>query len=79
MDKRYSDHLEDVNRRKIERDRAFILKEEMLKSRSGLTSLLNDLGGWMISTGENLRKKSAASAQVRKFDALQDASTIFKA
>jgi hypothetical protein len=79
MNKRYSDRLEDVNRQKIERDRAFILKEEMLKSRSGLTSLLNGLGNWMISTGENLRKKNAASAQIRKLDSLQDASRIFKA
>ena len=79
MDHRYSDRLEDLNRQKIERDRAFILKEEMLKSRSGLTSFLNGLGSWMINTGENLRKKNAASAQVRKLDSLQDASKIFKA
>ena len=79
MDHRYSDRLEDVNRQKIERDRAFILKEEMLKSRSTLTSLLNGLGSWMINTGENLRKKNAAAAQVRKLDSLQDASRIFKA
>ena len=79
MDYKYSDHLEDVNRQKIARDRAFILKEEMLKSRSGLTSILNGLGSWMISTGENLRKKNAAATQVRKLDSFQDASRIFKA
>ena len=79
MNHRYSDRLEDLNRQKIERDRAFILKEEMLKSRSGLTSFLNGLGSWMINTGENLRKKNAASVQVRKLDSLQDASKIFKA
>ena len=79
MDPRYSDRLEDVNRQKIERDQAFILKEEMLKSRSGLTSFLSGLGSWMINTGENLRKKNAAAAQVRKLDSLQDASRIFKA
>ena len=79
MEHRYLERLEDLNRQKLERDRAFILKEEMLKSRSGLTSFLNGLGGWMVSTGENLRKKNAASAQVRKLDSLQDASRIFRA
>ena len=79
MEHRYSDRLEELNRQKIERDRAFILKEEMLKSRSGLTSFLNGLGNWMVNTGENLRKKNAAAAQVRKLDSLQDASRIFKA
>ena len=79
MDNLYSDRLEDLNRQKIERDRAFVLKEEMLKSRSGLSSFLNQLGGWMISKGETLRKKNAASAHVRTLDSLQDASRIFKA
>lgn len=79
MDHMYPDRLEDLNRQKIEKDRGFILKEEMLKSRSGLTSFLSGLGSWMISTGENLRKKNAASAQVRKLDSLQDSSRIFKA
>ena len=78
MDHMYTDRLDDLNRKKIERDRAFILKEEMLKSRSGF-SFLNQLGSWMINTGENLRKKNAASAQVRKLESLQDASRIFKA
>ena len=78
MDHMYPDRLDDLNRKKIERDRAFILKEEMLKSRSGF-SFLNRLGSWMINTGENLRKKNAASAQVRKLESLQDASRIFKA
>ena len=79
MERRYSDHLEDINRQKIERDRAFILKEEMLKSKAGLTSFLNGLGNWMINTGENLRKKNAAAAHVRTLDSFQDVSRIFKA
>ena len=79
MDHLNSDRLDDLNRQKIERDRAFILKEEMLKSRSGLNALLSGLGNWMVNTGENLRKKNAASAQVRKLDSLQEASRIFRA
>lgn len=75
----YPDHLYELNLRKIERDQAFILKEEMLKSRSGLTYLLNLLGSWMISAGEKLRKRHSFSTQVRKLDYLQDASRIFKA
>ena len=79
MDPMYSDHLEGLNRKKIERDLAFILKEEMLKSRSGLNSFLTGLGSWMVNTGESLRKKNGASAEVRKLDSLQDASRIFRA
>ncbi|HET9909474.1 MAG TPA: hypothetical protein VFQ23_22700 [Anaerolineales bacterium] len=79
MDNMFPDRLEDLNRQKIDKDRAFILKEEMLKSRSGLNTFLNGLGSWMVSTGEDLRKKNAASAQVRKLDSLQEASRIFKA
>ncbi|MCI0549808.1 MAG: hypothetical protein L0287_02505 [Anaerolineae bacterium] len=78
MDYMYPDHLEQINRQKIERDQAFILKEEMLKSRSGLTYFLNLLGGWMISSGEKLKKRNSFSTQVRKLDSLQDASRIFK-
>ena len=79
MDHRYSDHLYELNRRKIQKDQTFILKEEMLKSKSGLTHFTNLLGGWMINIGEKLRKRSSFSSQVRKFDSFQDASRIFKA
>ena len=72
------DHLYEFNLRKIERDQAFILKEEMLKSRSGLAYFLNLLGGWMIHSGEKLKKRNSFSSQVRKLDSLQNASRIFK-
>lgn len=74
-----SDQLYELNRQKIERDQTFILKEEMLKSRSGFTHLLNLLGSWMITTGEKLRRRYALSRQVRKLDFFQDASRIFRA
>lgn len=79
MDYTYHDRLIELNRQKIQRDQAFILKEEMLKPRSGLTYLLNLLGNWMINTGEKLRRQYSFSPQVRKLDSLQDASRIFKA
>ena len=75
----YPDHLYELNLQKIERDQAFILKEEMMKSRSGLTYLLNLLGGWMVRSGEKLKKQNSFSARVRRLDSLQDASRIFKA
>jgi hypothetical protein len=79
MNEMNPDRLYSVNLRKIEKDQAFILKEEMLKSRSGLTSFLNGLGGWMVRSGEKLKKRNSFSAQVRRLDSLQDASRIFKA
>ena len=78
MNEMNPDRLYELNLRKIERDQAFILKEEMLKSRSGLTYFLNLLGGWMIRSGENLKKRNSFSSQVRKLDSLQNASRIFK-
>ena len=79
MDQRYADHLYELNRQKIQKDQTFLLKEEMMKSRSGLTHFTNLLGGWMIATGERLRKRSSFSSQVRTLDSFQDASRIFKA
>jgi hypothetical protein len=79
MNEMNPDRLYELNLRKIERDQAFILKEEMLKTRSGLTYFLNQLGGWMVRSGEKLKKQNSFSARVRKLDSLQDASRIFKA
>lgn len=78
MNEMNPDHLYELNLRKIERDQAFILKEEMLKSRSGLTYFLNLLGGWMIRSGEKLKKRNSFSSQLRKLDSLQNASRIFR-
>lgn len=79
MNEMNPDRLFSANLRKIEKDQAFILKEEMLRSRSGLTSFLNQLGGWMIHSGEKLKKRNSFSARARKLDSFQDASRIFKA
>lgn len=73
-----SDQLYELNRQKIERDQTFILKEEMLKSRSGFTHLLNLLGSWMITTGEKLRKRYAFAKRARNLDFLHDAPKIFR-
>jgi hypothetical protein len=75
----YPDHLYEVNRQKIQRDRAFILKEEMIKPRSSFSVLLNTLGNWMIAKGERLRKRHAISAQINPLAFLQDEAKIFKA
>ena len=78
MNEMNPDRLYEANLRKIERDQAFILKEEMLKSKSGLTYFMNQLGGWMIRSGEKLKKQNSFSTRVRKLDSLQDASRILR-
>jgi len=72
------DHLQEINRQKIERDRAFILKEEMLNARPGFGVLLNALGAWMVAKGESLRKRYSSTHQAGTPAFLKDA-TIFKA
>ena len=74
----YPDHLYEVNRQKIQRDRAFILKEEMMKPKSSFGILLNTLGNWMIAKGEQLHKRHAASGQINPLAFLQDEAGIFK-
>jgi len=48
----YPEHLYEVNRRRTQRDRAFILKEELVKPKSNFDVLLNRLESWMIAKGE---------------------------
>ena len=74
----YPEHLYEVNRQKIQRDRVFILKEEMMKPVSNFSVLLNSLGSWMISKGERLRKRHVISAQISPLAFLQDEASIFK-
>jgi hypothetical protein len=73
------DHLADLNRRKIERDRVFILKEAMLRSKPGLSSFLDGLGSWMVAQGRNLHERYSAGGQVRSVAVLQDSSKILRA
>ena len=72
------DNLYEMNRQKIQRDRVFILKEEMMKPRSNFGVLLNTLGKWMIAKGEELRKRYAVSGEINPLALLQDESRIFK-
>ena len=72
------DHLQKLNCQKIERDRAFILKEEMLNPRSGFGTLLSALGAWMVAKGEGLRKRYSSSRRAGTPAFLKDA-TIFRA
>jgi len=74
----YPEHLYEVNRQKIQRDRVFILKEEMMKPVSNFGVLLNSLGNWMIAKGERLRKRHAVSGQISPLAFLQDEASIFK-
>jgi hypothetical protein len=74
----YPEHLYDLNRKKIERDRAFILKEELMKSRPRFTYFLNLLGSWMINAGEKLRKRYSFSKKANTLDFLPDTSKIFR-
>jgi hypothetical protein len=79
MNHMYPEDLYELNRQKIQRDQAFILKEEMLKPRSSFTYFLNLLGNWMIIVGEKLSRRYSFSAQTRKLDILHDSTRIFKA
>lgn len=72
------DHLQELNRQKIERDRAFILKEEMLNPRPSVGVLLGALGAWMIAKGEGLHNRYSSARRAGTPTFLQDA-TIFKA
>lgn len=74
----YPEHVYELNRQKIEKDRAFIFKEELMKSRPGFTYFLNLLGSWMITTGEKLRKRYSFSKKANTLDFLPDTSKIFR-
>ena len=74
----YPEHLEILNRRKIERDRVFILRERMLARGSGFSSLLNGLGVWMIARGRDLHERYSLGGQTHSSDLLQDVSIIFR-
>ena len=75
----YPEHLYEVNRQKIQRDRVFILKEEMMKPVSNFSVLLNSLGSWMIAKGEQLHKRHTVSGHTNPLAFLQDEAKIFKA
>ena len=79
MDYNYPERLVELNRQKIERDRVFILKEEMFKPRSEISHQLDALGNWMIAKGEKLHKRYSAMARIRKLSFLSDESKIFRA
>ena len=75
----YPEQLYELNRQKIQKDKAFILKEEMIKPGSSFGVLLNALGSWMVSKGERLCRRNAALAQISPLAFLQDEARIFKA
>jgi hypothetical protein len=75
----YPEHVAGLNRRKIERDRVFILKEKMLAPASGVSSLLDGLGAWMIAKGKDLHDRHSVSGQTRSSALLQDITKIFRA
>jgi hypothetical protein len=73
------DHLYELNRQKIQGDRAFILKEKLMKPKSDFGVLLLSLGNWMIVKGQRLRKRYSLSRQMHAPAFLQDKSSIFRA
>ena len=77
MDFQYAEMLEALNKRKIERDRVFILREKILSP--GLSSILDALGSWMVAKGRTLHERYAASSATRSIARLQDTSKIFRA
>ena len=72
------DQLYEINRQKIQRDRVFILKEEMITPKTNFGIFLNALGSWMITKGEKLRKRHSVSGQINPLALLQDESRIFR-
>jgi hypothetical protein len=74
----FPEHLVELNNQKIQKDRLFILKEEMIKPKSEVTHFLNALGSWMIVKGEKLHKRYSAKTRISKLALLQDESIIFK-
>ncbi len=64
---------------KIEQDRVFILKEEMLKSHSRVTRMMDALGKWMIAQGEKLHRRHSWRGSFRKPVFLQDDTKILRA
>jgi len=79
MNLTYPDHLYEINRQKIQKDRAFILKEKMITPRFSFGILLNALGNWMVAKGEGLRQKNATGRQINALASLQDEAGIFRA
>jgi hypothetical protein len=77
MDFRYTEHLEALNQRKIERDRVFILREKMLSP--GLSGLMESLGSWMVAQGRKLHERYSACSPTRALARMQDTSNIFRA
>jgi len=75
----FPEQLDELNRKRIERDRIFLLKEEMIKPASELSNLLDRLGTWMIAKGRKLHDKYSVTAQSRSLALLQDESRIFRA
>jgi len=74
----YLRHLESLNLRKIERDRVSILREKMLAPVSGVSSLLDGLGAWMIASGRHLHERYSGNGQARSSILLQDTAKIFR-
>lgn len=72
----FPEDLTELNVRKIEQDRLFILKEEKLNPGSESTRLLDSLGNWMISKGEKLHKRYSSTMKVT---VSQDEARLFKA
>lgn len=75
----FPDHLQVLNQGKIKKDRVFILKEEALRSKSALHSLLTGLGTWMIARGKKLHARYSVKTQPRSIAFVQDTSKMFRA
>jgi hypothetical protein len=75
----FPEDLHELNSRKIERDRLFILKEQKLNTASESTHLLDALGNWMIAKGEKLHKRYSAAMKANQPAFSQDEARLFKA
>jgi hypothetical protein len=75
----YPDHLGELNRQKIERDRLYILKEERIKSESQVTQVMDRLGSWMVTQGMKLRRKYTSFEHAQTSIFIHDESKILRA
>jgi len=66
MNHMYPVDIYELNRQKIQRDQALILKEEMLKSRFSFTYFLDLLGNWMTIVGEKLSRRYSFSSRLNQ-------------
>lgn len=79
MNSLHPDYQLQLSQQKMEKDRAFIIKEKMFKTDLDIGAMLNRLGTWMVAKGERLRRQYANTRQNTALTFMQDQTSVFKA